>query len=87
MPLMALVKSEPFCNSATCFEVAVLKSKNVVQLVVIAVVAALVELPVVLVALGDVAGGVVFELDGPLLPQAATVAARAHAPMTVAVCL
>jgi hypothetical protein len=33
MPLMALVKSDPFCNRATCLEVAVLKLKNVVQLV------------------------------------------------------
>jgi hypothetical protein len=85
MVLMAPVKSEPFSSSATCFEVAVLKSKNVVQLALIALVAALAEDEVVLFALGVVAG--VEGCDGPLLPQAASTAARAQAPMTVTLCL
>jgi hypothetical protein len=95
MLLIAEVNCEPFCSSATCFAVAVLKSKNVVQFALIAVVAPDAVPVVGLVALGVAVGCVVagapvglFELeDGPLLPQAAAATATAQAPIIFSVCL
>jgi hypothetical protein len=93
---MAEVNWEPFCSSATCFDVGDLKLKNVVQFALIAAVSPDAVPDVVLVALGVAVGCVVagalvglFALeDGPLLPQAAVAAAATKpAPIIFSVCL